>query len=107
MCWYEEYDEPSTSIRVIQRRRVYRELLSTPTYSYSYTSPSYRLVTRSPSLSPRYSRSSYTTVTRTRRHTRSYDVIPERYEREPTYIEYGRRGGDGRYMNVRIIDRSP
>lgn len=101
MCWYEEIEEePSTSIRVIQRRRIYRE----PIYSYS---SSYRLVTRSPSPPPRYPRSSYTTITRTRRHTRSYDLIPERYEREPTYIEYRRGGGDGRYMDVRIIDRSP
>ncbi|KUL85085.1 hypothetical protein ZTR_08308 [Talaromyces verruculosus] len=72
MCWYEEIEEePSTSIRVIQRHRIYRE----PEYSYS---SSYRLVTRSPSPPPRYSRSSYTTITRTRRHTRSYEVIPER-----------------------------
>lgn len=106
MCWYEEYDEDSTSVRVIQRRRVYRELPSS-TYSYSCSSPSYRILTRSPLPSPRFSQSSYTTITRTRRHTRSYDVIPERYETEPTsYIEYRRRGG-GRYMNVRIIDRSP
>lgn len=104
MCWYEEVDGPSTSIRIIQRRRIYRDLPTT--YTYSYTSPPYRLITRSPSPSPRYSRSSYTTITRTRRYTRSYDVIPERYERGPTYIEYRRRGDNG-YTDVRIIDRSP
>lgn len=99
MCWYEEVDGPSTSIRIIQRRRIYRDLPTT--YTYSYTSPSYRLITRPPSP-----RSSYTTITRTRRYIRSYDVIPERYEREPTYIEYRRRGNNG-YTDVRIIDRSP
>lgn len=113
MCWYEEYDEPTTSIRIVQRRRVYREIPSSPKHSYS----SYCVYAKSPSPSPspspsRKSRSSYTTITTTRRHIRTYDVISVRYETERAVRLYipdhgGRRDDEYRAMNVRIIDRKP
>ncbi|KAH8705551.1 hypothetical protein BGW36DRAFT_403107 [Talaromyces proteolyticus] len=111
MCWNDCSDEPAGPIRVVERRRIYRTIPSSPRPVSSGSRSSYYL------YQPASPRPSYTTITRTHRQTRSETLVPlgetvfyrrASYDRArprssvPVQIEYG----SGRISpDVRIIER--